>query len=117
MATESSLVSEKLAGRRSDDVLCTPQHIDSGVLAHGPSLILWRLPGSDLCRKLNTDFGEHPFRDCPKRVCRVVIRYCSTHEKEISNRPLRCRVVLHRASPAYSESCRKAQKTLLTRDP
>src|SRR5215211_504856 len=43
------------------------------------------------------NFREFPFRDCPKRVCRVVIRYCSMHEKEISNRPLRCRMVLHRA--------------------
>src|ERR687895_1647894 len=57
----------------------------------------------------SANFGEHPFRDCPKRVCWVVIRYSSTHEKEIPNRPLRCRVGVHRASRAYSESCREAQ--------
>ena len=44
-------------------------------------------------------------RDCPKRVCWLVIRYCSTHEKNIPNRPLRCRVGIYKASPAYSESC------------
>jgi len=42
-------------------------------------------------------FRENPFRNCPKRVQRVVIRYCSTHEKDIPNGPLRWRVVLHRA--------------------
>jgi hypothetical protein len=47
-------------------------------------------------------------RDCPKRVCWVVIRYSSTHEKDIPNRPLRRRVGVHRASPAYSKGCREA---------
>ena len=55
-------------------------------------------------------------RDCPKRVCWVVIGYSSTHEKALPNRPLRCRVEVHSASPAYSKSCREAQKALLTRD-
>src|ERR671933_1624590 len=30
------------------------------------------------------------WKERPKRVCWIVIRYCSPHEKEIPNRPLRC---------------------------
>src|SRR5215203_2548872 len=33
------------------------------------------------------------------------------HEKALPNRPLRCRVGVHRASPAYSKSCRTRSRT------
>jgi hypothetical protein len=55
---------------------------------------------------IHAKFAEFTFRDCPKRVRWVVIRYSSTYEKEIPNRPLRCRVGVHRASPAYPKSSR-----------
>src|SRR5215213_6285728 len=72
--------------------------------------------GPGLCRILQANFAEFPFRDCPKRVCWVVSRYSSTHEKDIPNRHLRRRVGVHRASPAYSKGCREAQDSLLARD-
>jgi hypothetical protein len=56
-------------------------------------------------------------RDCPKKVCRVAIRYSSTHEKDAPNRPIRPRVGVYRASPTCSEGCREAQDAPLTRDP
>jgi len=37
-------------------------------------------------------------RNRPKRGCWVVARYSNTHEKDVSNRPLRCRVLLHSAT-------------------
>ena len=46
-----------------------------------------------------------------KRMCWLVFRYSSTHEKALPNRPLRCRVGVHRASPAYSKSCRTRSRT------
>jgi hypothetical protein len=36
-------------------------------------------------------------RNCLKGGREVVVRHSNTHEKEASNRPLRCRVVLHRS--------------------
>jgi Putative transposase of IS4/5 family (DUF4096) len=39
-----------------------------------------------------TEWIKSSDRDCPKRVRWVVIRYCSTHEKGILNRPIRCRM-------------------------
>src|SRR5215217_6650931 len=37
-------------------------------------------------------FPRRTLRDCPKRMCWLVFRYSSTHEKALPNRPLRCRV-------------------------
>jgi transposase len=45
-----------------------------------------------------------------------VVGYSSTYEKEIPDRPLRRRVVLHRALSARSESTRTAQTARLARD-
>jgi hypothetical protein len=81
------------------------------------------------CGVLRGQMAKVEQRDCPKRLgglCNVALRVAqtplfdpfrppytrqiharsvaSTHEKEISNRPLRRRVGVHRASPAYPDS-------------
>src|SRR5215204_5904097 len=73
--------------------------------------------GMQPVRYLCEDRGRNEFvqrvsaRDCPKRMCWLVFRYSSTHEKALPNGPLRCRVGVHRASPAYSKSCRTRSRT------
>jgi transposase len=52
---------------------------------------------------------ESSFRDCPKRCLERVARYSTEHEKSIPNRPLRCRMVLHRAPPPSTQSPRTPQ--------
>src|SRR5215204_7476979 len=43
-------------------------------------------------------------------------RYSTEHQKSISNRPLRCRVVLHRAPSPYPQSLRTPKATLPARE-
>jgi hypothetical protein len=48
---------------------------------------------------------QSAWRDCMRKVGRVVVRYSSMHEtyeKALPNRPLRCPMELHRASSAPS---------------
>src|SRR4051794_5123486 len=47
----------------------------------------------------------------------VVIRYSITHEKTLSNRSLRCRMEVHRASHADSQRAWAAQDSQPARDP
>jgi len=44
-------------------------------------------------------------------VCRVAIRYSSTHEKDVPNRPIRPRVGVYRASPTCSEGAAGRPRT------
>ncbi len=52
-----------------------------------------------------------------KRGCWVVVRYSSTHEKTIPNRPLRRGMEVHRASHADSQGAWAAEDSQPTRDP
>src|SRR5215211_6979688 len=58
-----------------------------------------------------------PSRNCLKRGSETLARYPTEHEKSISDRPLRRRVVLPRASSARLQSLRAPQATHLARDP
>ena len=49
---------------------------------------------------------SHSLRNCPKRGSEVLVRYSSTYEKDLSNRPLRERVLLHRTPFPYPQSPR-----------
>src|SRR5215213_1548440 len=60
----------------------------------------FRERGANLSEHLACELRRTPSRNCPKRVRRVVIGYSSTYEKDIPDRPLRRRVVLHRAPSA-----------------
>ena len=57
---------------------------------------------------------QHPLfiqslRDCPKRSCWVtVVRYPTTHEKDIPHRPLRLRMGSYRTSSPCPQSPRQA---------
>ncbi len=79
-----------------------------------PSEIVAPGPQGDAMDFVTANFREFFFRDRPKRVCWVVIRYSSMYEKALPNRPLRRRMGLHRASPAYPNSPRTASGALPT---
>jgi hypothetical protein len=60
---------------------------------------------------------QSAWRDCMKSGSRVVIRYSSTHEKDIPDGSFRRRMELLRASHASSQRIRTAQGPRSSRDP
>src|SRR5215212_882721 len=77
---------------------------------------LFRLPLRLSCGP-RWDFSDSLSETVKKGVARYRYSYSSMHENNISNRPHRCRMELHRAPPSRSQSHRTSSSVPLARDP
>src|SRR5215213_7163372 len=65
----------------------------------------------------HANFREFTFRGCMKSGSRRVLRYSSTHEKEIPDGPIRCRMELHSAPSPRPQKARTTEVPRSSRDP